>query len=98
MDGNSMAHSKSAQKRARQSRSRRARNKPQRSALRTQLKKVVAAVESVSGSDAAQAQLLKATRQLDKAARKGLIHKNQAARKKSRLAAKVSKKMKKDDG
>ena len=84
-----MAHTKSASKRARQSTARRARNKPRRSALRTQLKKVLAAVES-GNAESARGELQKAVKALDTAARKGLIHKNQAARRKSRLAAKVA--------
>jgi len=67
----------------------RTRNRSQRSALRTQLKKVLAAVGSGS-KESAQAELTKAVRALDRAARKGLIHENQAARRKSRLSAKVA--------
>lgn len=85
----SMAHSKSARKRAKQSVRRRAVNKSRRSALRTQLKKVIAAVESGDGA-AARAEFGKAVVALDKAATKGLVHKNEAARRKSRLAAKVA--------
>jgi len=84
-----MAHSVSARKRARQSTARRVRNKSQRSSLRTQLKKVIAAVES-GDRQVAEAELGKAVRVLDRAARKGLIHENQAARRKSRLSAKVA--------
>ena len=84
-----MAHSKSARKRARQTIARRARNRPQRSALRTQLRKVLTAVDS-GNKEAAQTEFAKAVRALDRAAQKGLIHKNQAARRKSRLAAKTA--------
>ncbi len=84
-----MAHTKSALKRAKQSVTRRAVNKSRRSALRTQLKKVIAAVES-GDSASAQAEFAKATVALDKAATKGLIHKNHAARRKSRLAGRVA--------
>ena len=84
-----MAHSKSARKRARQAAGRRAVNKSRRSALRTQLKKVIAAVESGDNA-AAQAEFQKAVRALDKAAGAGLVHKNYAARRKSRLAARVA--------
>ena len=83
-----MAHTKSARKRARQSEARRVRNKPQRSALRTQLKKTAAALES-GDVGSAEAELKKAVRALDKAAGKRLIHKNQAARRKSRLSARA---------
>ena len=84
-----MPHSKSARKRARQAAARRVANRSQRSALRTQVKKAAGAAQTGDPA-AAQTQLRKASRALDRAAGKGLIHKNQAARRKSRLAAKVS--------
>jgi small subunit ribosomal protein S20 len=61
-----------------------ARNRAQRSALRTALKK--AHVTAASGDDMAAAVKL-----LDRAARKGLIHRNAAARHKSRMARKGAK-------
>jgi small subunit ribosomal protein S20 len=70
----------------RQSRAHEARNRSQRSALRTAVKQVRAAV----GPAAATAYAV-AVRLLDRAARKGLIHPNNAARHKSRLAAHVKK-------
>jgi small subunit ribosomal protein S20 len=78
---------KSAKKAMRQARTRAVRNKAQRSALRTALKHVRAAVTI----DAAGKAYAVAARLLDRAARKGLIHKNNAARHKSRLAAFVKK-------
>jgi len=54
------------------------------------LKKVISAVEAGDNA-AAQVELKKAAVALDKAAQKGLIHKNEAARRKSRLSARVSK-------
>lgn len=78
---------KSAKKAMRQARSRAVVNKAQRSALRTALKRVRS---STGAQDAAQAYLA-AARLLDRAARKGLIHKNNAARHKSRLAQFVKK-------
>ena len=66
----------------RQSRAHEVRNRAQRSALRTALKRVRAA----TGAAATQAYAV-AVRLLDRAARKGLIHRNNAARHKSRLAA-----------
>ena len=84
-----MPHSRSARKRARQSTARRSRNRAHRSALRTQLRKVKAALDSGDGT-LAQAELKKAVAALDRSARKGLIHRNQAARRKSRLSAKVA--------
>jgi small subunit ribosomal protein S20 len=73
---------KSAKKAMRQARSRTIRNKDQRSALRTAVKRV----RTATGPAAAQAYAA-AVQLLDRAARKGLIHKNNAARHKSRLAA-----------
>jgi len=78
---------KSAKKAMRQARAHYGHNRAQRSALRTALKRVRAAA---SGDVAAQAYTV-AVRLLDRAARKGLIHPNNAARHKSRLAAVVKK-------
>jgi small subunit ribosomal protein S20 len=78
---------KSAKKAMRQARARTERNKAQRSSLRTALKRVRAAATA----DAAAAAFALAARLLDRAARKGLIHKNNAARHKSRMAALVKK-------
>jgi small subunit ribosomal protein S20 len=78
---------KSAKKAMRQARTRTVRNRAQRSNLRTTLKRVRAAATA----DAAAAAYALAARVLDRAARKGLIHKNNAARQKSRLAALVRK-------
>jgi small subunit ribosomal protein S20 len=69
----------SAKKNMRKSRAAQARNRAQRSALRTALKK--AKVEGASAEERARAITL-----LDRSARKGLIHKNAAARQKSKLA------------
>jgi small subunit ribosomal protein S20 len=76
---------KSAKKAMRQARVRTERNKAQRSSLKTALKKARASATA----DAANAAYAFAARLLDRAARKGLIHKNNAARQKSRLAALV---------
>jgi small subunit ribosomal protein S20 len=69
----------SAKKHMRKSRAATVRNRAQRSALRTALKK--AKQSSASGEDRARAVAL-----LDRAARKGLIHRNAAGRQKSHLA------------
>ena len=69
----------SAKKNMRKSRAATVRNRAQRSALRTALKKAKA-------PDATAEAKLAATRLLDRAARKGLIHRNTAARHKSRLS------------
>ena len=74
----------SAKKNMRKSRAAQARNRAQRSALRTALKK--AKGEGASADAQATAVTL-----LDRAARKGLIHKNAAARHKSRMARKAAK-------
>jgi small subunit ribosomal protein S20 len=68
----------SAKKNMRKSRAATVRNRAQRSALRTALKRAQA-------SDATPANKLAAVKLLDRAARKGLIHKNTAARRKSQL-------------
>lgn len=83
-----MPRIKSAKKAMRQARVRLSRNRPQRSALRTALKRVrEAATAELAGKAYALAVQL-----LDRAARKGLIHKNNAARYKSRLAKYVKSK------
>ncbi len=77
-----MPRIKSAKKAMRQARRRTVTNRGQRSALRTALKRVRGAANK---QDATQAYTA-AVQLLDRAARKGLIHKNNAARHKSRLA------------
>ena len=79
----------SAEKRARQNQRRYQRNSMLRSALRTAVKKLVVALDS-GDVNAAQAELPKAVRALGKAHSKGVIHKNHAARKISRLTRKVN--------
>lgn len=74
----------SAKKNMRKSRAAQARNRAQRSALRTALKKA-------RGEGASAEAQVSAVTLLDRAARKGLIHKNAAARHKSRLAKKAAK-------
>ena len=79
----------SAEKRTRQNQRRYQRNSMLRSALRTAVKKLVVALDS-GDMNAAQAELPKAVRALGKAHSKGVIHKNHAARKISRLTRKVN--------
>lgn len=74
-----MPNTASAKKHMRKSRAATVRNRAQRAALRTALKK--AKQGSATGDDRARAVTL-----LDRAARKGLIHRNAAARQKSHLA------------
>jgi small subunit ribosomal protein S20 len=83
-----VANIKSAKKRAKQAVVRNARNASQRSMLRTAVKKVLKAIEA---KDAAGANEAFAVAQpiLDRYASRGLIHKNKAARHKSRLTARI---------
>jgi small subunit ribosomal protein S20 len=84
-----VAHHASALKRMRQGEKRRARNRKNLSQLKTQLKKLRAAV--AEGNAEAAGRLLPVTEaEIDKAAKKGVVHDNAAARYKSRLARKVS--------
>ena len=79
-----MANHKSAIKRIRQTEKRRAYNRTWRSRARTYVKKARTAQQS-SDMKAASAATVVAVAELDKAASKGVIHKNNAARRKSRL-------------
>jgi len=80
-----MPNTKNAKKSLRQNQKHQLRNRSQRSALRTAIKKVrVAAVEG--SVEEAQAAFRIAVKRLDQAAAKHLIHKNKAARTKSRLS------------
>lgn len=80
-----MPNSASAKKRLRQSEALRLKNRSARASVRTQVKKVRKAV--LAGDVAAsEAEFVKAVKSLDKAASKGLMHANAAARTKSRLS------------
>ena len=83
-----MANIKSALKRIRSSARKRARNKPVRSALKTYVKS--AQMEINAGSEESAEAVVRAISALDKAANKGIIHRNQAARRKARLMAKLN--------
>jgi small subunit ribosomal protein S20 len=83
-----MANTKSAEKRSRQALVSRARNVAQRSKVRSAVRKVVEAVNAGQKAEAAAA-LKAASPVIDSMARKGIIHRNKAARHKSRLAAQV---------
>lgn len=83
-----MANIKSAQKRARQSVKNRANNMAMRSKMRTYLKKVAAAIET-GDRTAAVASYQAAVPVLDSMVNKGIVHKNKAARHKSRLNARI---------
>ncbi len=85
-----MANIKSQIKRIRTNEMRRLRNQSVKSELKTLVRKTREAVEA--GDKEAAVECLKAaSRKLDKAVSKGVIHKNQAANRKSKLARRVSK-------
>ena len=84
-----MANIKSAKKRILVNETKAARNKAIRSKVKTAVKKVDAAVLA-GDKAAAQAALLAATTEIDKATTKGVYHKNTASRKVSRLAKAVN--------
>ncbi|MCW3791375.1 30S ribosomal protein S20 [Paenibacillus sp. SZ31] len=84
-----MPNIKSAVKRVKTSDKRRALNASQKSALRTAVKAADAALVS-NEVDTAKSAIQAASKKLDKAVTKGLVHKNAAARKKSRLAKKLN--------
>ena len=88
VDSPTVPRSKSVLKRQRQTEVRRVRNKSARSALRTSERKL----RSATDADAARTELKAMQRDLDRAAAKGAIHPNKAARKKSRLAKAALKK------
>lgn len=83
-----MANIKSQIKRNRQNERRRLRNKAVRSELKTRQKRAVVAAEQGSEETAELTRL--AVKRLDKAASKGVIHKNAAARRKSRLMKRIA--------
>ena len=85
-----LANIKSAKKRILVNRTKAARNKSIKSATKTAIKKVYAAIEA-KDKEAAKAALLAATSTIDKAARKGVYHNNTASRKVSRLNLAVNK-------
>ena len=84
-----MANTKSAEKRMRQSAARRERNRGARSEMRSAVRKVRGAA---AGGDAKTAQeaLASAIETIDRSAKKGVVHRNAAARTKSRLVKAVN--------
>lgn len=84
-----MANIKSQIKRNRQNEKRRVANKAVRSEVRTREKAVLEAAES--GADNVEELVRSAQQRIDQAANKGVVHKNTAARRKSRLAKRVAK-------
>ena len=84
-----MANIASAKKRARQAVRRRDHNASFKSRFRTYLKKVIAAIET-GDKEVATASFKDAQPIIDKMVSKGIIHKNKAARHKSRLSARIN--------
>ncbi|HEV2073297.1 MAG TPA: 30S ribosomal protein S20 [Thermomicrobiales bacterium] len=84
-----MANSKSAEKRIRTSERRRLHNRPYRSAARTLVKKAELAIQA-GDQAAAQTAVIQAVSMLDRIATKGIVHRNNAARRKARLMAKFN--------
>ncbi len=84
-----MPNIKSAKKRVLVSASKQARNKSANSALKTAIKKANTAIEA--NAEDKEALVKAAVKKIDQAAAKGLLHKNNAARKKSALVTKLAK-------
>jgi len=80
-----LPNTKSAEKRIRQTEKRTARNRRIKSIVKTSIRRFEEVMQS-GDVETARVKLLSATRQIDKAAAKGIIHKNTAARKKSQMA------------
>ncbi len=83
-----MANTAQARKRARQAETHRQHNAGRRSMMRTYIKRILAAVEA-GNKEEAQAAYNEAVPVIDRSANNGLIHKNKAARFKSRLNTRV---------
>ena len=83
-----MANTIQAKKRIRQNTKRRLHNNTRRSSMRTLLKRVLAAIDG-KNQELANKELSLASSILDKLVNKGLVHKNKAARHKSRLCLKI---------
>ena len=84
-----MANIKSAKKRIKVTQTKTLRKRMVKSALKTEIKKLEAAIDA-NNAEEAKAAFVQATKALDMAASKGVLHKNMVARKKSRLAAKLN--------
>ena len=84
-----MPNIKSSAKRDQLQKAANAKNKAAKSALKTVIKKFDAAVAAGDGTEAAETYIA-AVKSVDKAASKGLIHKNNAAHKKSAMAKKIN--------
>ncbi len=85
-----MPNSRSAAKRLRQNAVRKERNKSIKSAMKTQIKSVMTAI-SEGDLEKADTEFRAAAKRLDRAGAKGIIHRNTASRKKSRISAAIRK-------
>ena len=85
-----MANNKSAKKRVLQNEKRRIKNCARRSAIKTAVKKVLTAIESTSTTANVEVLFNDAQAKIARAKGKGLLHRNTAARKVSRLAKRVN--------
>jgi len=90
-----LANTKSTEKRIRQNEKRRERNAQVKSSVRTAAKKVTKSITNPADSQNAKENFKQFSKKIDTAARKGIIHKKTAARKKSRLAKKINSSVKK---
>lgn len=84
-----MAHSLSAKKRIRQNLRRKARNRARKKQVKTAVRNVLDAI-AAKDAEKARAELRAAIKKIDQVAAKGTIHKNAAARKKSRLQRRLN--------
>ena len=84
-----MAHSKQARKRVRVNERKAQENRVYRSASRTLIRRALEAIEN-GDEETARDAVARAVRQLDKTASRGVIHRNNAARRKSRLIARLN--------
>ena len=84
-----MANHKSAEKRARQAERRNEANRRNRSRLRTEIKKLRSAIQA-GNREEARSLLVETVSLIDKSIQKGIIHRNAAARYKSRLTTGVN--------
>lgn len=85
-----MANIKSQKKRILTNAKRQERNKAVRSELKTRVKSAISVATASPGSEESVESLRMAVKRLDKAAQKGIIHKNQAANRKSSLMKRIS--------
>ncbi len=92
-----MANTPSAKKRIRQNEKARLRNKAHKTRLRNQLRKFSRAIATGNGEQA-KAEFTRAQTLLDKGAQYGIIHRNHAARRKSRMSQKLDELLQKKSG